>query len=97
MPIAGPERLSCSIGQHARKDGGRHLVELVSTRKGDFHRRGLPCVEFTDEVVLCFGEPSCAFDFAESPLPRLMPRLNRTLENELSLMAFASTFDPPIQ
>ena len=53
----------------------------------------LPCVEFVDETAPYFGEPSCAFDFAESLLPRPMTRLSHSLKDESSLMAFANTFD----
>jgi hypothetical protein len=88
--------MSCSMERQARKDRGRYLVELVSMRKGDFHCWALPYIEFIDEAVPCFGEPSRAFDFAESPLSRPMTRLYRTLKDESSLMAFASTLDPPI-
>jgi hypothetical protein len=49
--------------------------------------------EFIDGTGPYIRVPSCAFDFAESLLSRPMARLNRSLENELSLMAFANTFD----
>lgn len=52
-----------------------------------------PCIEFVDETAPYFGEPSCAFDFAESFLPRPMTRLNRSVKDKSSLMAFANTFD----
>jgi hypothetical protein len=51
----------------------------------------IPCVEFVNETALYFGEPSCAFDFTESLLPRLINRLSR-LKDVSSLMAFANTF-----
>ncbi len=53
----------------------------------------LPCVEFVDESAPYLGEPSCAFGFAESFLPRPITRLSRFLKNESSLMVFANTFD----
>jgi hypothetical protein len=82
------------MGRHAQKDGGRHLLELASTRKGELYRCAIPYGEFADEeTALYFGEPSCAFDFAESLLPRPMNRLTHSLKDESSLMAFASTFD----
>jgi hypothetical protein len=40
--------------RHAQKDGGRHLLELVSMRKGELHRCALPCVEFVDETASYF-------------------------------------------
>jgi hypothetical protein len=79
--------------RHTQKDGGRHLLELVSTRNRELHRCTLPCVEFVDEIAPYFGELSCAFDFAESRLPRPMTRFNRSLKDRSSLMAFANTFD----
>ena len=80
--------------QHAQKGGGRHLVRLVSPRNGELYQCAIPCVEFADEETVPYsGELSYVFDFAESLLPRLMARLNRSLKDELSLMAFVNTFD----
>jgi hypothetical protein len=45
----------------------------------------LPCVGFVNETAPYFGEPSCALDFAEFPLPPRINRLNR-LKDESSLM-----------
>ena len=52
----------------------------------------IPSVECGNETALYFGELSCAFDFAESLLPRPKTRLS-PLINKLSLIAPASTFD----
>lgn len=46
----------------------------------------LPFVELVDETALYFEEPSCAFDCAESLLPRPKARLSR-LKDESSVMA----------
>jgi hypothetical protein len=94
LSMAGQEGPLWSMERHAQKDGGRHLLELVSTRKGELYRCVIPCVKFADEETApYFGELSCAFDFAESLLPRPVNRLTRSLKDKSSLMAFASTFD----
>jgi hypothetical protein len=95
LSMAGREGLLWSMERHAQKDGGRHLLELASTKQGELYRCAIPCGEVADEEAApYFGEPSCAFDFAESLLPpRPMNRLTRSLKDESSLMAFASTFD----
>jgi hypothetical protein len=92
--VAERERLLWSVERHTQKDGGRHLLELASTRKGEPYRCEIPCGEFTaEETAPYFGDLSCAFDFAESLLPRPMNRLTRSLKDESSFIAFASTFD----
>jgi hypothetical protein len=91
--MAGREGLLWSMERHAQKGGGRHLVELLVRERESFIDMHTPCVEFADETPPCIGEPSCAFDFAESLLPRPVTRFNRSLKDESSLMAFANTFD----
>jgi hypothetical protein len=91
--MAGREGLLWSAEQHAQKDGGQHLVKLVSTRSGELHQCAIPCVEFADEKTPPYsGEPSCVFDFAGS-LPRDLKNRLQLLLDELSAMASANTFD----
>ena len=64
------------------------MLELVRTRNTELHRCAILCDEFTEETAL-----SSFFDFAESLPPCLMNRFNRSLIDELSAMATASTLD----
>ena len=75
----------------ARK-GRRRLLELIS-EEDENSARAIPCDEVADWTAPAFGEPSCAFDFAEC-LPRDPNNGSRILfKNELSAMASASSFD----
>jgi hypothetical protein len=87
LSMARREALLWSVEQHAQKDGGGHLVKLVSKRNKELHQCALPCVEFAEEAAPYSGEQSCVF---ESLPCNLNNHLQVLFENELSAMASAS-------